>query len=100
MSTLTYARRLLSLTDYAARGREGQRPTGVFTQTITFEPGEVRDVQVRGQLSKNARSGQRFSLEVSQRIGPVVTGNAVIHLEVSVSKAMANPRNHEWPATL
>jgi hypothetical protein len=81
--TLTYARRLLSVTDFLARrGWEGQRPVAAITRTITFEPGEVCEVHVRGQLPTSARPGQRFAVAVSQRIGPIVTGNAVLNVEV------------------
>lgn len=82
--TTTYARRLLAAAQLAAAG-DGQQcqPVNAVARGAAFQPWETRTLTLRGQVPRDARAGQAFAFEVSQRMGPVVTGGYTLYLVVT-----------------
>jgi hypothetical protein len=79
-----FARRLLSATlqELAGTDRTILSPAQI-TQTTSFEPWEVRSLELGGAVPPNAVSGQTFVFRIVQRAGRMIMGGYTVHLVVS-----------------
>ena len=78
-----FARRILSTTlqEIAGTARDCFEPPHL-TQTASFSPWEMRNVEVSGQVPFDARPGDTFTFRVIQRTGRIVTGGYTINVIV------------------
>jgi hypothetical protein len=78
-----FARRLLSATlqEISGTARDCFEPAQI-SHTAVFAAWELRNLEIIGQVPPDAQVGDTFILQVSQRVGRMVTGGYTIHLVV------------------
>jgi hypothetical protein len=74
-----------------AAGAAAPSQAGGRQEIVAHEAGEVRDVTISGRLPAHARPGERFTIEIRQHLGPVVTGACRIRLTVASDAAARRP---------
>jgi hypothetical protein len=79
-----FARRLLSATlqELSGTARDCFEPAQI-SHTAAFAPWELRNVEIIGQVPPDARVGDAFTFQISQRVGRIVTGGYTINLVVT-----------------